>query len=219
MNTSIIIDDIRKRSVRLQRDKILEQIRQEEDMEAMSIPKQIILEVEERAKERVNSQGWKKTALFTVFLGAVAYLVYKYVSREIKPRLIEHIRPELVSMSIQTDTPDEDVTPRKVCFQLYDKEDEFYKTYPDTNIECYVKNYTSEWLINKSSGSEMIIDFMDLEGGHAVDFIPKDMLKYPNDKFDNQDDFELSIYERELKRELCARRSIKYDIIVMNDVL
>lgn len=223
MNTSIIIDDIRKRSIRLQREQLLEQLKHEEDFESMTIPKRIILEAEERAKERVSSQGWKKTVLFTLFLIGLGYLLYKYIARDNgkQPMIIKPPKPELVSMSIQTEEDIEEPVvnePKRVSFQLFDKEVEFARHVKSRELRTFYKrNFTEDWLVNKSTGKPMTFDFYNDNEDHAIDIISREMLIYPNDMFETQEDFEMSIYERELKKQLCRQRSIEYEIIVADN--
>lgn len=77
--TSIIHEDIRKRSIRLQRDQILSQMRQEEEYGFTSIPRRLIMEVEERARESVDSNSWKRYAVLLIITGAIIYGLYKIV--------------------------------------------------------------------------------------------------------------------------------------------
>lgn len=78
--SSIIFDDIRKRSIRVQRDQILSQIRQDEDLGMTSIPRRIIMEVEERARETVESNTWKRYLLLFIIITSVIYGMYRLVN-------------------------------------------------------------------------------------------------------------------------------------------
>lgn len=78
--SSIIFDDIRKRSIRLQRDLILNQIRQDEDLGMTNIPRRIIMEVEERARETVESNAWKRYFVLFIIISAVVYGLYRLMN-------------------------------------------------------------------------------------------------------------------------------------------
>lgn len=110
MNTSIIIDDIRKRSIRVQRDKILDRIRQEEEIAEAALPRRIILEAEEKAKQKILIQGWKKTAcMVAMFLGA-GYIIYRLLN--IQKKILAPKKPPVPKKSLSIQTEEEKEPPQ-----------------------------------------------------------------------------------------------------------
>lgn len=78
--SSIIHEDIRKRSIRIQRDQILNQLRQDEDLAMTSIPRRIIMEVEDRAREAVDSNSWKRYFIMFIIAASVVYGLYRLIN-------------------------------------------------------------------------------------------------------------------------------------------
>ena len=229
MNTSIIIDDIRKRSIKIQRDKILEKIRQEEELEATTLPRRIILEAEERAKEKIALQGWKRNLSFLViFLGA-GYAIYRILiaGRQKLSNRKPVPKPLSASFAIQTENTveEEEFDNRtrklaKVTFDIDnidstspdDKEMEKLKIDYPKHWRGFERDYEPDWLRSNVTG-QMKFGFYNKELRIAIDMITSEMLQYPNDHFSTQEDFENSIYDRQLKKDLSEHHSITYKII------
>lgn len=221
MNSSIIINDIRKRSIRLQREQILENIRREEDYYEAPLPQRIIIEAEERAREKTNSHSWKKTALLTLFIGICFYLVFRFMSQAtslpqpllpkqpIKPRL----KPS-VSISIQTDTPESPGPVQKVSFQLDEKLERLKEEYLGGDWREFDRDVYPTWLKSPISGP-MGFDFYASELKIAIDVLYNDMLGYPNCYHKTEEQFENFIYERKIKMDLCSERGIEYQELAM----
>ena len=233
MNTSIIIDDIRKRSIKIQRDKILEKIRQEEELEATTLPRRIILEAEERAKEKIALQGWKRNLSFLViFLGA-GYAIYRILiaGRQKLSNRKPVPKPLSASFAIQTENTVEEEDeeeefdnhtrkPAKVTFDIDnidskshgDKEMEKLKIDYPKHWRGFERDYEPDWLRSNVTG-QMKFGFYNKELRIAIDMITSEMLQYPNDHFSTQEDFENSIYDRQLKKDLSEHHSITYKIV------
>lgn len=229
MNTSIIIDDIRKRSIKIQRDKILEKIRQEEELEAVTLPRKIIQEAEERAKEKIALQGWKRNLSFVViFLGA-GYAIYRILMAG-KQKLNPRKPPSSTSFAIQTETildDDDDVEydarektvindeRKTIKFnipKIKDRETEKLKTVYPKHWKEFERDYEPPWLVSRVSG-QMSFGFYHSGLKIGIDMITSEMLEFPNKHFSTQEDFENSIYDRQLKTELSEDYSVTYKIV------
>ena len=227
MNTSIIIDDIRKRSIKIQRDKILEKIRQEEELEATTLPRKIIMEAEERAREKIALQGWKRNLSFiAIFLGA-GYIIYRILMTGRQKLSRKKTPPVTSSFAIQTETVEEekeenDVKPKpsRVTFNVEPKDEEEslpreirkLKTDYPRHWKGFQPNYEFPWLTSNVTG-QMKFDFYNSDLKIGIDMITAEMLEYPNVHFTTQEDFENSVYDRQLKLELSDDHSITYKVI------
>lgn len=203
MNSSIIISDIRKRSIRLQREQILENVRQEEALYDMPLSQRLINEAEERAREKTDSQSWKKSfMLFLFFLGCM-YILYRLLKTDIRKELRP---PKMVTTSIQTDSPD---PIRQVRFTEDPKLERLKQEYP-REWKNFDRDQTIEWLRSPITGP-LLVDFLYERHGLAVDVINNDILEYPNNYHKTEEQFENFIYERELKNRLCSENGIEYN--------
>lgn len=211
MNSSIIIDDIRKRSIRVQRDQMIERLKQEEEFFETSVPKRIIMEAEERAREKVQSQGWKKTFVFVVFMIACAYLIFRYIKTNmgVKPQVQKQKKKMMITTEIQTD-PVETPVPEKraVKFSIDEKMERIKLAYPDTWKE-FERNVKFPWLRSPISGP-MFVDFYLEDERLAIDVIHNDMLEYPNIYHTTEEQFENYVYERKLKMDQCQENDVSF---------
>lgn len=230
MNTSIIIDDIRKRSIRVQRDKILDRIRQEEEIAEAALPRRIILEAEEKAKQKILIQGWKKTACMVILGLGVSYVIYRLLAMqqqkkpERKPPVIKRNLSIQTEMVNEQDDNDEEKPNRKtVKFEIDGDEEEVGDAKLEKLQTMYPKLWKTferdsgpEWLVSNLTGGKMAFDFYSEEMSTGIDMISSDMLQYPGPStvhFETQEDFENSIYNRKLKEELCEDNSLVYKLI------
>jgi hypothetical protein len=216
MNSSIIINDIRKRSIRLQREQILENIRREEEYYEAPLPQRIIIEAEERAKEKTNSHSWKKTALLTLFIGICFYIVFRFMSKATAPPTIleppfpkPRLKPS-VAIAIQTD----DTPSQKVSFQLDEKLERLKEEFMGGDWKEFDRDVYPTWLKSPISGP-MGFDFYSSELKIAIDVLYNDMLEYPNCYHKTEEQFENFIYERKIKMDLCSERGIEYQELAM----
>lgn len=221
MNSSIIIDDIRRRSIRVQRDQILEQIKREEEIEALTIPKRFIFEAEERAKERINEQGWKKNFFLAILFLISGFLIIKFT------RSLTATAPSPSISEPQPESQPEPENKKNVRFNLKSPEPEYDpEDYEPNKLELLMRDYpkkwrvfsskfTAEWLVSDVSG-DMQFDFFDEEGMVAVDYDPRDFFKFPNSLTNDEIQFQNMIYDKDLKRSICEERNIEYKEITMD---
>jgi hypothetical protein len=196
MNSSIFINDFRRRSIRVERDKILEQLRMEEEMENMSIPKRFIFEAEERARERVEGQRWKRILLLVLFFGIGGFIIFKVFRRASRiPRATR------VEMEVQTET-------KKTVSFREDRRDLLRGEYPDS-WETFVEHHSPEWLVSDITGG-MQFDFYNEDENVAVDIVPGDFYKFPNSVTNDEIRFQNMIYDKKLKRQLCEEYGVDY---------
>lgn len=212
MNSSIIIDDIRRRSIRLQRDQILERIRQEEDFYEQPLPKRIIIEAEERAKDRISSSGWKKT-MFIIFLFiSIGYIIFKFMlinsttEVRIPPR-----QPRMVTTEIQTESP---LERKAVRFELDSHLEKLKNEFP-SDWRGFENGFSREWLRSPISGP-LVIRYYHPDMNLAVDVFHNDMLEYPNQYHETVEQFENFIFEKNLKMSLCEENGIQYQEIFID---
>jgi hypothetical protein len=196
MNSSIFADDIRRRTIRVERDKILNQMRREEEMENMSIPKRFIHEAEERARDRINARRWRGWFALFLLIAVGVFVGFKYF-RTLKTRPA-NIKREIM---IQTETP------KTVSFRE-DTPNALKKEFPDTHDE-FVRNHSPEWLVSNLSG-KMQFDYYHEEERKAVDLVPGDFYVFPNSLTDDEIRFQNMIYDKKVKKELCEERGIDY---------
>lgn len=216
MNTSIIIDDIRRRSIRVQRDKILERIRQEEEIATTTLPRKIIREAEERARERVALQGWKRHLAFIAVILGVGYVIYRILGN--RQRLVRP-RVKSTSFAIQTEGIDENTGNAKRAVSFESEKDwklERFKLEHPMTWKQFERDGQPDWLVSDVSG-RLSFDFFNTELKLAIDVINKDMLRFPSPGyFETQEEFENSVYNRKLKSELSSANSFSYKTIVVN---
>jgi hypothetical protein len=226
MNSSIIIDDIRRRSIRVQRDQILEQIKREEEIEALTIPKRFILEAEERAKERVSDQSWKKNFFLAILYLISGFLIIKFtrsltatpsppppVSTSVPEPIPEPEGKKNVRFNLKSPEPipeseyePEEYEPNKLELLMRD----YPKTWRD-----FSSKFTADWLMSDVSG-KMQFDFFDEDGMVAVDYDPGDFFKFPNSLTNDEIQFQNMIYDRDLKRTICEEKNIEYREITID---
>lgn len=195
MMTSIIMDDIRKRSIRIQRDQMLERIRQEEEYQNLTLPKQLIIEVEERARERVEGQSWKKYFIMILLIGVLAYIIFKFTKNESSST---HQIPEKKSVKFNPNTTIRENTLKRIR-----------KMYPD-DWRGFQNKQSPPWLVSNISG-KLSFEYFNPELGVAIDVVMRDDLSFPSKKYnDDEIKFENFIYDIELKKTECNSRNIKY---------
>jgi hypothetical protein len=215
----VIIDDIRRRSIRVQRDQFLEQIRREEEIDNMSISKRFILEAEERARERINDQGWKKTFFFSllVLVGGVLFVIL--LRKNNRDTTLQNL-PKIGKMETEIQT--EETTPplkKNVRFEetrdLPDETDErgyvlsrLMEEFP-TNWRDFTPDLGPENLVSDLSGN-LVFNFYDEEKRVAVDFDPEDFFQFPNSITNDEIRFQNMIYDKKLKRSFCEENGIDY---------
>jgi hypothetical protein len=207
MNSSIIINDIRKRSIRLQREQILDDIRREEEYYEAPLPKRIIIEAEERAKEKTNSHSWKKSLLLTLFIGLSFYLVFRFMIQNVSAPPPPKLKPKPLSATIAIQTDQAEVSSR-VSFQVDEKLERLREEFKQ-DWKYFERDVRLPWLKSPISGP-MFFDFYSPELKMAVDVLNNDMLEYPNTYHDTEEQFENFVYERKLKMDLCSEREIEY---------
>jgi hypothetical protein len=215
MNSSVIINDIRKRSIRLQRDHILDSIRNEEQFYETPLPQRIIIEAEERAREKTDSHSWKKTAFMVVFIGLSFYLIFRFMSQSIPPPLTAPKRklPKLsTTIAVQTDQDLSPTPTTRLTFHMDEKLEKLKTEYSHT--WKFERDYQPSWLLSPISGL-MTIDFYNPDDNLCLDVIRYDMLAYPNSYHDSEETFENFIYERKLKAELCHKQGLDYQELVI----
>lgn len=215
MNSSVIIDDIRKRSIRVQRDQILEQIRREEEIDNMSIPKRFILEAEERARERIQGQGWKKTLFLSLVVLVGGFLLIKFL-RGMNP-ISSSPPPRKICMEMEIQT-EEDISSKKTVRFEEDPEEEFsteinkferlMEEFP-TNWKNFYQNFSPEGMISDITGN-LHFDFYDEENKIGVDFDPEDFFQFPNSLTNDEIRFQNMIYDKKIKRAYCEEKGIEY---------
>lgn len=212
MNSSIIIDDIRRRSIRLQRDQFLDRIRQEEDFYEQPLPKRIIIEAEERAKDRISSSGWKKM-MFVIFLFiAIGYIIFKSMLNNSTPEVrIPTRAPRMVTTEIQTDSP---LEKKAVRFEIDNHLEKLKDEFP-TEWRSFETNFRREWLRSPISGL-LTIHYYNSEMNLVVDVFHNDMLVYPNQYHETVEQFENFIFEKNLKMRLCEENGIQYQEIFID---
>jgi hypothetical protein len=214
MNSSVIINDIRKRSIRLQRDHILESIRNEEQFFETPLPKRIIIEAEERAREKTDSHSWKKTTFLVIFIGLCFYLLFRFMSQGIPPPIQvskRKIPPLSSTIAIQTESQPSPSTPR-LTFNIDEKLERLKREY--SHSWKFEKDFQPSWLTSPISG-QMTIDFYNPDETLALDIIKNDMLEYPNPYHNSEEEFENFIYDRKLKLDLCKDRGIDYQELLI----
>lgn len=220
MNSTVIIDDIRKRSIRVQRDQYIEQIRREEEIDAMSIPRRFILEAEERARERIQEQGWKKTLFMTLVILVGGFLLVRFLRNTNQP---PHPPPKTqlnsrTEIEIRTD----DTPPKKTVWFSQTEVDEdvgggdggrdkltrLIEEFPDS-WRGFVPNHSPDDLISDLTENPGF-DFYDEAGGVAVDFDPEDFFQFPNSITNDEIRFQNMIYDKTVKRTYCEKANIEY---------
>jgi hypothetical protein len=217
MFSSVIADDIRKRSIRVQRDQILDQLRREEEIDNMSIPKRFILEAEERARERVNDQGWKKTFIVSLIVLVGGGLFIFFLRRFNKEQQQTPIPKMLSEMEIQTD--DSPQNKKNVRFETEndgekeedekgDKMSRLMEEFPNS-WRNFILDYSPEGLVSDLTGS-LVFDFYDEESLLLVDFDPEDFFQFPNSITNDEIRFKNMIYDKKLKRKYCEDSGIEY---------
>jgi len=213
MNSSIIIDDIRKRSIRVQREQILERIRNEEDFYDQPLPRRIIQEAEERAKERVSSSGWKKTIIIILLFLAMGYIVFRSMMLSAKEPVYAPVQiPRMITTEIQTDeTP---VERKNIRFDLDERFEKLKEVYPHTWKE-FEMDFQEEWLRSPISGL-LVVRYYHPELRVAVDVLYSDMLEFPNRYHKTVEQFENFIFEKSLKTKLCEENGIQYKELIID---
>jgi hypothetical protein len=215
MNSSIIIDDIRKRSIRVQRDQILERLRHEEDLYDQPLPKRIIIEAEERAKERVSSSGWKKTFIFILLFLSMGYIVFRFMmisAKEPQHEVPIPRHPRMITTEIQTDSPPNER--KSIRFDIDERFEKLKEEYPHDWKE-FENDFQEEWLRSPISGP-LFIQYYHPELKVAVDVLNGDMLEFPNDYHKTVEQFENFIFEKSLKTKLCEENDIQYRELIID---
>lgn len=197
MMTSIIMDDIRKRSIRIQRDQILERIKQEEDFQNLSFPKQLIIEAEERARERVEGQSWKKYFIMLLIMTGIGYIIFKFTRNNVP---VSQPSPPSEKKSVKFNP---EMTIREISMTRLRKE------YPDT-WKGFKSKESPAWLVSNLSG-KLSFEYFNPELGVAIDVVMREDLSFPSKKYkDDEIKFENFIYDIELKKTECKARNIQY---------
>lgn len=196
--TSIIMDDIRKRSIRIQRDQILERIKQEEEFQNLSLPKQLIIEAEERARERIDGQSWKKYFIMVLIMTGIGYIIFKFTRNNVPVS-----PPPQHSSEKKTVKFNPEMTIREISTARLRKE------YPDA-WKGFKNKESPTWLVSNLSG-KLSFEYFNPELGVAIDVVMREDLSFPSKKYkDDEIKFENFIYDIELKKTECKARNIQY---------
>lgn len=187
--STIIADDIRKRSIRLQRDVILERIRQEEEISNASIPKRFIIDAEEKARERVESQTWKKYMIVLLLVGSILWMGFRILYHHGKP-----------------------IPSKKVRFNIDRRMELLKKEFP-TDWKSFHRNGGPDWLISDITG-KMSFEFFNPELQVGVDVVEREDLVFPSSKYEGDEiKFQNSVYNMDLKQRLCTENSFTYRVL------
>jgi hypothetical protein len=236
MNSSFIIEDIRKRSHRVHQEELLRRQREEDEEYETALPRRIINEAEENVSRKYALQGWKRISVVgALFLGSV-YVIYRImillspkspIPKPVTFRPTQDPKPEPPKAEPKEEREEVEVRrepKRMVMFSVDRKLDLLQELYP-RRWSKFERNFEAEWLQGSvRSESSLTIDFF-LEGGSddedsvAIDMITSDMLQYPSpDKtyFNSQEEFENFIFTIKEKKDLCTGRGIVYKVLQMD---
>lgn len=180
----------------------------------MSIPKRFILEAEERARERIEGQGWKKTLFLTLVIligGFIFIKVLRAVNHPPPPIPVSRLSSR-AEIEIQTDDTslkktvrfEEDETSNEVVNKLERLMEEFPDSWRDFSADL-----GPEDLISDITG-RLTFDFYDEDHNLAVDFAPEDFFQFPNSITNDEIRFQNMIYDKKVKRGYCEEMGIEY---------
>jgi hypothetical protein len=246
MNSAIIIEDIKKRSYRLQREQFLRQLKQdEEEAGEQYFPKRILEEAEENVSRKHADQGWKRyTVVGALFLGS-AYIIYRliilltpnpkskrFTLRASKPREDE-IKPPTSENKEEEEERQGKPEPRPrgpkkmVMFSVDRKLDVLQELYPRRWVK-FERNFQADWFVSslREDRKPLVVDFFlendsTEEDSIAIDMITSDMLDYPSetkDYFSSQSEYDSFIYEIKEKKDIFSSRGIVYRVLQMDKI-
>lgn len=209
MNSTMIMDDIRRRSIKLQRDRILETIRREEEWGDMSIPRRIIMDAELRAVERVESQGWKRNTTVVILVVAVVWLSIRWLHTKHATPWVLEAPGQTTGVEIETQT---DYPPPKTVRFTREPIDMLREDYPQL-WRGFVEGYSPPWLISEVSG-KLAFDFYHPDEAIAVDYIDPSSNSFPNAIVgDDEIRFQNMIYDRACKLRLSREHGVDYVVL------
>lgn len=139
------------------------------------------MEVEERAKESVESNSWKRYTLLVLISAAIIYGLYKIIN--------------MANNSLKSSYSIESLFPN--------------------SHQGFVKDSSPDWLVSGVSG-EMSFSYFNPKTMEAVDYVTSDDNKFPSPKFISEEEFQNSIYNRSVKKDLCEERGVTYLVVLNN---
>lgn len=235
MNTSVIIEDIRKRSHRIHSDELQRRQELEGGYFETALTRRIINEAEEKSNNKFSLQSWKRTGIVIgVVLGA-AFIIYRILimispnssgTRFVTNPVKQREPPEDSAPEDPPHSSPKPVTRKVVMFDVDRKLDVLQDIYPIL-WRKYVRNYQADWLISPLKGNpKLTVDFyydgaFETDSKKALDMITSDMLQFPSESgnyFETQEDFENFIFIIKTKKDLCTERGIVYKVLQMDKI-
>jgi hypothetical protein len=203
MNPSVIIEDIRKRSHRVQREELIRRQREDEyeDDERIALSRRLIIGAEENVARKHAAHSWKRTTVIGILSIGVAYIIYRTMTMlspktQLKGFSLKNAHPG------KTDTDKDDVTPgegddipqapeqrqlktdsrvgnsrRVVMFSVDQKLDILQELYP-RRWSKFERNFQTEWLVTSLRRAEksLSIDFFLEAVSDTEDSVAIDMI-------------------------------------------